>query len=84
MSNFPRASGSGASILLEACAKYQKRRRVHVPPATLRAVDLYRQTERRSVVEASRDSLWSRRAELFIVDEFDEAAGVSPRPTQWE
>lgn len=72
----PRASGSGASILLEACAKYQKRRRVHVPPATLRAVDLYRQTERRSVVEASRDSLWSRRAELFIVDEFDEAAGV--------
>ncbi len=69
-------SDSGASILLEACAKYQKRRRVHVPPATLRAVDLYRQTERRAVVNASRESLWARRSELFVVDELDVSAGV--------
>ena len=72
----PSVSNSGASILLEACAKYQKRRRVHVPAATLRAVDLYRQTERRSVVNASRGSLWSRRSELFVVDEIDVSAGV--------
>ena len=72
----PSMSNSSASILLEACAKYQKRRRVHVPPATLRTVDLYRQTERRSVVNASRESLWSRRSELFVVDEIDVPAGV--------
>lgn len=72
----PRPTGGGASILLEACAKYQKRRRVQVPPVTLRAVDFYRQTERRSLVEASRDSLWSRRSELFLVDELDESAGI--------
>lgn len=74
----PRSSGSGngMSILLEACAKYQKRRRVHVPSATLRAVNLYRQTERRSVVDASRKTLWSRRSELFVVEELDESAGI--------
>src|SRR5699024_6368298 len=63
----PTVSNSGASILLEACAKYQKRRRIHVPPATLRAVDLHRQTERRALVNASREALWSRRAERFVV-----------------
>lgn len=84
----PVRSGAGASVLIEACAKYQKRRRVHVPLTTLRAVDLYRQTERRAVVRASATSLWSRRAELFIVDELDVAAGVvrgrlGGRTTRW-
>lgn len=72
----PSPTNAGASVLLEACAKYQKRRRVHVPSATLRAVDLYRQTERRSIVRASASSLWSRREELFVVDELDLSAGV--------
>lgn len=72
----PPPSSTGTSVLLEACAKYQKRRRVHVPLTTLRAVDLYRQTERRAVVRASAASLWRRRAELFVVDEIDVAAGI--------
>lgn len=72
----PGAASMGASVLLEACAKYQKRRRVSVPVSTLRAVDLYRQTERRSIVRRSAASLWARRAELFMVDEIDAAAGI--------
>jgi len=84
----PASTGTGVSVLLEACAKYQKRRRVHVPSTTLRAVDLYRQTERRAVVRASASSLWSRRGELFIVDELDVSAGVvrgrlDGRPSRW-
>ncbi|WP_454168046.1 tyrosine-type recombinase/integrase [Microbacterium lacticum] len=69
-------SSTGLSVLLEACAKYQKRRRVHVPLMTLKAVDLYRQTERRAIVRASAASLWRRRSELFVVDELDTSAGV--------
>lgn len=69
-------SGVGASILLEACAKYQKRRRVSIPVSTLRTIDLYRQTERRALVRRSAASLWARRDELFVVDELDTAAGV--------
>lgn len=72
----PPPSSVGASVLLEACAKYSKRRRVHIPLSTLRLVDLYRQTERKSVVRASASSLWARRDELFVVDELDIAAGV--------
>lgn len=73
----PEAEGSrGSSVLLEACAKYQKRRRVHVPAAALRAVDRYRRTERRAVVRASALSLWRRRSELFVVEEFDASSGV--------
>lgn len=72
----PVASAVGASVLLEASAKYQKRRRVSVPVSTLRAVDLYRQTERRSIVRQSAASLWARRSELFVVDEIDRAAGL--------
>lgn len=72
----PMPSGVGTSVLLEACAKYQKRRRVSVPASTLRSVDLYRQTERRAIVRRSTASLWARRDDLFIVDELDSAAGV--------
>ena len=69
-------SGVGSSILLEACAKYQKRRRVSIPVSTLRTIDLYRQTERRVLVRRSASSLWARRDELFVVEELDTAAGV--------
>lgn len=72
----PFVEGVGVSVLLQACAKYQKRRRVHVPPVTLRAVDLYRQTERRAVVRASSEALWRRRDELLLVDEVDASSGV--------
>ncbi|WP_292775217.1 MULTISPECIES: tyrosine-type recombinase/integrase [Microbacterium] len=72
----PTAAVVGASVLLEACAKYQKRRRVSVPVSTLRTVDLYRQTERRSIARRSAASLWNRRSELFVVDEVDAAAGM--------
>lgn len=68
----PSPSGPGASVLLESCAKYQKRRRVSIPSTTLRSVDLYRQTERRSIIQRATNSLWKRRSELFIVEHFDE------------
>lgn len=73
----PRAAGDrGASVLLGACAKFQKRRRVHVPSSTLRTIDLYRSTERRSIARASAASLWLRRHELFVLREVDAAAGI--------
>lgn len=72
----PGPSGMGTSVLLEACAKYQKRRRVSIPASTLRTADLYRQTERRTIVRRSAASLWARRDELFVVDELDSASGV--------
>lgn len=67
----PRNSPDGATVLLEACAKYNKRRRVHIPPKTLRLIDLYRATERNQRVAASRGSLWARRRELYLVTEID-------------
>jgi integrase len=67
----PSADGTGASVLLGACAKYEKRRRVHLPPDTLGVVDLYRQTERRRVARAASAGLWKRRKDLLIVTEVD-------------
>lgn len=67
----PSSNGTGTSVLLGACAKYEKRRRVHLPPDTLRVVDLYRQTERRRVARAASDGLWKRRKDLLIVTEVD-------------
>lgn len=73
----PRGSGTqGASVVLEACAKYRKRRRIHVPASTLRLIDLYRATERRNTVLAAQESLQRRRADLLVVDEVDAGAGV--------
>lgn len=70
------ADATGASVLLETCAKYQKRRRVSVPVTTMRTIDLYRQTERRAIVQQSAASLWARRESLLIVDEVDTVNGV--------
>ena len=67
----PANTADGASLLLEASAKFQKRRRVHVPAETLRLIDLYRATERRRHVEASRASLRARQDELYLVKEID-------------
>lgn len=72
----PPTDHHGGSVLLGACAKFQKRRRVHLPATTLRAVDLYRATERRAVARAAAAGLWRRRADLFIVQEVDTAVGV--------
>lgn len=67
----PPADGVGASVLLGACAKFEKRRRVHLSPGTLGIVDLYRQTERRRVARTSSAGLWKRRKDLLIVTEVD-------------
>lgn len=72
----PRNNKNGASVLLEAGAKYSKRRRIHVPPTTLQLVDLYRSTERRHQVEASRENLWARRESLYIITELDEQSQI--------
>lgn len=67
----PSPDGTSASVLLGACAKFEKRRRVHLPPDTLSVVDLYRQTERRRVARAASAGLWKRRNDLLIVTEVD-------------
>lgn len=76
LTDLPRNNKNGASLLLEACAKYSKRRRVHVPPTTLQLVDLYRSTERRHQVEASREHLWARRDSLYIITELNEQSQI--------
>lgn len=65
--------GDGASMLLQACAKYQKPRRVHIPGSTLQSVDFYRSTERRRSVRASQANLSRHRTELAFVDSIDAA-----------
>lgn len=67
----PPSDGTGMSVLLGACAKYEKRRRVHLPPGTLSIVDLYRQTERRRVARSAAAGLWKRRNDLLIIKEVD-------------
>lgn len=67
----PPSGGTGASVLLGVCAKFEKRRRVHLPLDTLRVVDLYRQTERRRFARAAAAGLWKRRHELLIITEVD-------------
>lgn len=65
----------GAALVLRACAKGGKLRRVFVPGEALQAVDLYRRTERRRIVRATRKALAQRRHTLAVVHSIDEGTG---------
>lgn len=66
----------GASILIEATAKYGKRRRVFIPPATLRKIELYRRTERVATIRRAAGRLWRKRSDFYLVDAVDPTDGT--------
>ncbi|MEU0936082.1 hypothetical protein [Embleya sp. NPDC005971] len=69
----PRPDACGARVRLQAVAKYGIARDVVVRHEVLRAIDLYRRTERARAVAASARLLARRVGELFVVDTVDEA-----------
>ncbi|WP_240483298.1 MULTISPECIES: site-specific integrase [unclassified Mycobacteroides] len=71
----PFSGGSGASLVLEACAKNGRRRRVYIPSSTVKAVELYRGTERKSLVRNVQDALRRKLPTLAVVTNVDQAAG---------
>lgn len=62
-------------LVLQACAKYRRRRVVYVPIAALRMLDAFLLLERPDLVRRSARALTARRAELFVVDRIDHATG---------
>lgn len=69
------SSDGGASLVLEACAKNARRRRVYIPAATVKAVELYRVTERRALVRKAQNALQRKLPKLAVVTRIDQAAG---------
>ena len=69
------SSDSGASLVLEACAKNGRRRRVYIPAATIKAVELYRGTERKSLVRKAQNALQRKLPALAVVTHVDRPAG---------
>lgn len=68
-------SDGGASLVLEACAKNGRRRRVYIPSSTVKTVQLYRGTERKSLVRKAQSALRRKLPTLAVVDHIDPAAG---------
>ena len=68
-------SVGGATLVLQACAKYQKRRRVFIPDSTLEVLDLYRRTERRRVIQGVSANLARRFKNLAVVKRMDSVSG---------
>lgn len=69
------SSDGGASLVLEACAKNARPRRVYIPSSTVKAVDLYRGTERKSLVRKAQNALQRKLPKLAVVTHIDTAAG---------
>ncbi len=69
------SSDGGASLVLEACAKNARRRRVYIPASTVRAVELYRGTERKSLVRKAQKALRRKLSTLAVVTRIDPAGG---------
>jgi hypothetical protein len=70
----PGRDGLPATVRLQATAKYGLPRDVLIQDATLREIDVYRRTERASVIRRSAAALAWRREELFVVSDVDAAA----------
>lgn len=68
-------SGRGVSLVLEACAKNARRRRVYIPASTVKAVELYRGTARKSLVRKAQNALQRKLPTLAVVTHIDSAAG---------
>lgn len=69
------SSDGGASLMLEACAKNARRRRVYIPFSTVKTVDLYRGTERKALVRKAQNALQRKLPTLAIATHIDPAAG---------
>lgn len=69
------SSDGGASLVLEACAKNARRRRVYIPASTVKAVELYRATERKSLVRKAQTALRRRLPTLAVATHIDPTAG---------
>ncbi|MFV8246847.1 tyrosine-type recombinase/integrase [Mycolicibacterium peregrinum] len=69
------SSGGGASLVLEACAKNARRRRVYIPASTVKALELYRATERKSLVRKAQTALRHKLPTLAVVTDIDPTAG---------
>lgn len=65
----------GGSLLLEACAKNGRRRRVYIPSSTVTAVELYRQTERKSLVRKAQNVLRRKLPTLAVATNIDIGIG---------
>jgi integrase len=69
------SSGGGASLVLEACAKNARRRRVYIPASTVKAVELYRSTERKCLVRKAQIALRRKLPTLAVVTDIVPTAG---------
>ncbi len=65
------SSDGGASMVLEACAKNARRRRVYIPSATVKAIELYRGTERKALVRRAQDTLRRQLPTLAVATHID-------------
>ncbi len=69
------AESGGAPVALQACAKNGRSRRVYIPASTVESINLYRDTERVSLVRKSQSSLRQKLPSLAIVSEIDCSVG---------
>ncbi|MGW0749799.1 tyrosine-type recombinase/integrase [Streptomyces sp. NPDC002587] len=70
-----RRSGEPMELVLQACAKYKKRRVVYVPSDALASVDTFLLLERPEMVARSVRVLERRHRSLLVVSEIDFARG---------
>ncbi|WP_367836490.1 tyrosine-type recombinase/integrase [Streptomyces rochei] len=70
-----RRPGDPVEVMLQACAKYKKRRVVYVPPAALEMVETYLLMERSEVAAKAAKTLARRHKDLFVVTDVDTAHG---------
>ncbi len=70
------SSGGGTSLVLEACAKNGRRRRVYIPSSTVKSVELYRGTERKSLIRKAQGALRRNLPTLAVVTNIHSAAGT--------
>jgi len=69
------AVGAGTFVVLEACAKNRRRRRAYIPASSVKAIELYRATERKSVIRKAQPSLRKRLSTMAVIEDFDAVAG---------
>ncbi|QDO20067.1 hypothetical protein FNV65_20620 [Streptomyces sp. S1A1-8] len=70
-----RRAGEPVEFVLQACAKYKKRRTAYVPPDALGSVDTFVLLERPEIVAPMARTLERRHRELLVVIEIDYARG---------
>lgn len=69
------ANGGGASVVLEATTKGQRRRTIYIPQKTLDDIDLYIRVERRRTIRKAQAWLSRHLPSLAVVDRIDDTIG---------